>query len=319
MTTSVAICICSYERPASLARCLASLERLALPDLPDAAVRVIVVDNSARRSAQSVVEAAAMRSRFRTTFLCEPRKGLSSARNAALAAALASGVDALAFLDDDEVATPGWLAALLAALDRSGAQAAVGPVHPIFEAPPPAWAVRGGFFADVDPAGAETAREGRTNNVVLSCAALRDADARFDPAYDEIGGEDTAFFRALARRGWRVAVAPDALVYEWIPVERVRVAWIARRWFRTGGVEARSQARPHRSAAGRAASVGRGLARIGAGSALVLGAALAAGWRDPSRVLRRVSTLARGGGLVASAFGREHREYAAPRIEERAR
>lgn len=312
---SVAVCVCSYERPRSLARCLASLERLETPGLPDAVVRLVVVDNAASGSARAAVAAHAAVSRYRVSYVPEPRKGLSRARNAALASARVGGEEALAFLDDDEVATPGWLGALQDALARTGAPAAVGPVVPIFEERPPAWAVRGGFFADRDPEGAALAGEGRTNNVMIACASLwRDA-AAFDPAYDELGGEDTALFRALAARGWRIAVAPDAIVHEWVPARRVALAWLWRRWYRTGGIEARTRGRAYGSLGGRATALARGLARIGAGGLLVAGAAAAGGWRDPSRLVRRTFTIARGAGLAASAFGHEAREYAAPRIE----
>ncbi|GGK38222.1 glycosyltransferase family 2 protein [Salinarimonas ramus] len=312
---SVAICVCSYERPASLSRCLASLERLATPALADEAVRIVVVDNSPSRSAAETVAIHAAASRFRVTGVHEPAKGLSRARNAAIAAVRAGGEDAFAFIDDDEVATPGWLAALLATLERTGEPAAVGPVHPIFEERPPEWALRGGFFADVDPDGALHAREGRTNNVIIRRAALDEAGIGFDPVYDELGGEDTALFRALAAKGWRIAVAPDAIVHEWVPARRVALAWLARRWYRTGGLEARTHALPYGSPAGRATALARGLARIGAGGALAAGTALAGGWRDPSRLVHRLFTIARGGGLVASVVGRESREYATPRIE----
>lgn len=312
---SVAVCVCSYERPQSLARCLASLERLDTPGLPDEAVRLVVVDNAASRSAHAAVVAHEASSRYRVSYVPEPAKGLSRARNAALASARSGGEEALAFIDDDEVATPGWLGALRDALARTGAPAAVGPVVPIFEERPPEWAVRGGFFADRDPDGAAFAREGRTNNVMIACAALWREEIGFEPAYDELGGEDTALFRALAARGWRIAVAPEAIVHEWVPGRRVAVSWLSRRWYRTGGIEARTQARAFGSPAGRARALARGVARIGAGGLLAAGTAVAGGWRDPSRLVSRLFTVARGAGLAASAFGHEAREYAAPRIE----
>ncbi|MGJ3263632.1 MAG: glycosyltransferase family 2 protein [Salinarimonas sp.] len=314
---SVAICVCSYERPSSLARCLASLERLETADLPDAAVRIVVVDNSETGSAHDVVATHASRSRYAVRYVHEPAKGLSRARNAALAAVRDGGEEALAFIDDDEVATPAWLGALRAALVRTAAPAAVGPVHPIFEERPPEYALRGGFFADGNPHDAIYADEGRTNNVLIACAPLARAGVGFDDAFDELGGEDTAFFRALAARGWRIAVAHDAIVHEWVPPRRVRLAWLAQRWYRTGAVEARTQRHPYGSASGRATALARGIVRIGAGGLLAVGTALAGGWRDPSRLVRRVFTIARGAGLVASAFGHERREYATPQIDAR--
>ncbi|WP_052341487.1 glycosyltransferase family 2 protein [Salinarimonas rosea] len=314
---SVAVCICTYERPLGLARCLASLERLETPGIADDAIRIVVVDNAAGGSAEGLVAAHATRSRYRVTYVHERAKGLTRARNAALAAVRAGGEDALAFIDDDEAAVPGWLAALRDAMVRTGAPAAVGPVYPVFEERPPEWAVRGGFFALVDPPGARFAEEGRSGNVMMSCAELARAGVAFDTAFNELGGEDTAFFRALRARGWRLAVAHEAIIHEWVPPRRVAVAWLAQRWYRTGAVEARTQRRAYNTGSGRATALARGLVRLGAGGVLAAGSALAFGWRDASRPLRRLSTLARGGGLVASAFGYERREYARPQVEAR--
>lgn len=313
----VAVAICTFRRPRGLADCLAALERLDTPGLPDAAIRVIVVDNSPEGSAQDIVAGRARASRFRIERVHEPRKGLSSARNAALDAAFACGARHLAFIDDDEVPSPPWLSGHLETLAASGAEASVGPVRPIFAEPPPLWAVEGGFFSASAPAGMHVVPEGRTNNALLSCAALQAAGIRFDRAFDDLGGEDTAFFRALQARGWTIALAHDALVHEWIPMDRVRVAWLARRWFRTGGVEARLSARGHTGAGGRIVNAARGLVRIGAGSLLVAGHMVTGGRSARSRALARLTTVCRGAGLLASALGVEHREYATPKAEER--
>ncbi|RIJ43461.1 glycosyltransferase, partial [Maribellus luteus] len=56
--------------------------------------------------------------------LHEPEPGVANARNAALAVAKGAMI---AFLDDDEEAPPGWLAALIAAQARLGADAVFGP------------------------------------------------------------------------------------------------------------------------------------------------------------------------------------------------
>src|SRR5262245_65678342 len=71
--------------------------------------------------------------------LCEPRPGISHARNAGVAASRGFYV---AFLDDDEVASPLWLASLLAAMREYATDIVVGPVRPAYPAgvPVPAYA-----------------------------------------------------------------------------------------------------------------------------------------------------------------------------------
>ena len=110
------ICVCTFRR-VSLADTLSSLFGLALR--PDWLVRVIVADNDALPSAQPIVEQAACKAPFPVLYVHAPMRNISVARNACLDAATARFV---AFIDDDELATPLWLAALI---DRQ-AQASAG-------------------------------------------------------------------------------------------------------------------------------------------------------------------------------------------------
>ena len=62
---------------------------------------------------------------FPVRYVHEPAAGVSNARNAAMSAARGG---LIAFLDDDNEAEPGWLAALLEAQDRFDADVVFGPV-----------------------------------------------------------------------------------------------------------------------------------------------------------------------------------------------
>ncbi len=97
----ISVVVCTRERPEALDRCLGSL---AAQDHPR--VAVWVVDNAPRTSATREVV-----SRWETgldvRYVCEPRPGLSRARNRALAE---DGLDdVVAWIDDDETADPRWL------------------------------------------------------------------------------------------------------------------------------------------------------------------------------------------------------------------
>ena len=97
----ITIVVCTRERPGALARCLDSLIAQRYPDF-----RVLVVDNApATDTTAEVVRSAARRGPV--DYLLERRAGLSFARNAAVAAAPG---EILAWIDDDEVADPDWLA-----------------------------------------------------------------------------------------------------------------------------------------------------------------------------------------------------------------
>jgi glycosyltransferase involved in cell wall biosynthesis len=105
----ITVVICTRERPGALARCLDSLLAQDYPGF-----RVLVVDNAPVTAATAEVVRSAAR-RGPVDYLVEPRAGLSFARNAAVRAAPGQ---ILAWIDDDEVADPHWLAEVARALDE---------------------------------------------------------------------------------------------------------------------------------------------------------------------------------------------------------
>lgn len=103
----ITVVICTRERPGALARALDSLLAQNYPDF-----RILVVDNAPATEATAEVVRSAAR-RGKVEYLVEPKAGLSFARNTAVAAAPG---EILAWLDDDEVADPNWLAEVARAL-----------------------------------------------------------------------------------------------------------------------------------------------------------------------------------------------------------
>jgi GT2 family glycosyltransferase len=99
------VVVCTRERPESLTRTLASLAKLDYPNF-----EVVVVDNAPTSDAtqQAVLSCAD----DRISYVVEPRKGLSRARNRGVAE---SNGELIAFTDDDIVVDSGWLSALAAA------------------------------------------------------------------------------------------------------------------------------------------------------------------------------------------------------------
>lgn len=115
MITSTLV-VTTYNRAALLARALASI---AASHADPTRYEVIVVDNNSSddtAQAWSVFTQAHPTLPFR--YLFEPRQGLSHARNAGLAAARGQHI---AFMDDDQEIDAGYLRALPAAFERTGA------------------------------------------------------------------------------------------------------------------------------------------------------------------------------------------------------
>jgi succinoglycan biosynthesis protein ExoM len=150
------------------------------------------------------------------------------ARNACLDAATA---ELVAFIDDDEIATPDWSAAPVAAMERGNADVVLGPVQAVYRPECPGW-IRKGDFHSTKPVwvGGEI-RTGYTCNVLFRRTAGALSGRRFRPDLGS-GGEDTIFFSAVHRAGGRIEHAQKALVTEAVPVDRSNLSWLLRRRFR---------------------------------------------------------------------------------------
>ena len=307
----IAVCICTYNRPEGLKTVLRSLDGQQLTTLSDEQIVVIVVDNSVSGSAKAICEDYAQNGRFAFRYVHQPAKGLVHARNACLAAAEQEQAVSMLFLDDDEAAAPSWVEALLGRLAQSGAAAAIGPVFPVFERAPSAWLPVHRFVNRVKEVGGFT-EDGHTCNAAISMAAIRAGHLSFDLRFNDTGGEDTMFFKALRARGDRIAWAEEARVHEFVPAHRMRANWLFRRWYRTGIVEAQLAQGAAPSAGGRIRNVCHGLARLSAGSARSLYALIVHGWREPDRFIASFYTLCRGAGYVSGALGMSYREYSLP-------
>lgn len=100
----VTVVIATRERPELLARCLESLAAQRYPRF-----ETVVVDNAPATDATREL----VKERFADSvrYVREPLRGLASAHNAGVAAALG---EITAFTDDDVVIDPGWLDALVA-------------------------------------------------------------------------------------------------------------------------------------------------------------------------------------------------------------
>jgi succinoglycan biosynthesis protein ExoM len=304
----VAVCCITFRREAGLLRLLAGLNGLTFSKNPVPRVTVIVVDNEAGAPVRALVETAAPTFRWSLVYDCEPVQGVSSARNRTLDLVPADA-DFIAFIDDDEVPEPVWLDELLHVSHTYGASIVQGPLQPVFMAPPPEWVVRGGFFRQGpyrDGAGLHFAS---TGNSLIAARVVRALGLYFDPRFNLTGGEDQRFFGLAIKSGYQVVTAERALVKEWIPPERARLAYLLRRRLRMGttlaaidrleGGVARLLLRPVKSA-GR---IGLGLAQL----VLLLP-------RGRAGLAAALCNVAWGAGALVGLLGFTHREYDAKRL-----
>jgi len=222
----VDVCVCTFRRP-SVADVLASLAGQELP--AHISIRVIVADNDETPSARDTVERAFAELSLDGVYLHAPARNISIARNACLDAATAP---LIAFIDDDEVARPSWLALLVAELDRGGADIVFGKVNASYADGAPGWMREADLHSTPAPFYRGRIEGGYTCNVLMRRETV--GDLRFDPAFGRSGGEDTTFFTALNRKGARFAYTPDAVVIEPVTPGRSSLGWLVTRAYRSG-------------------------------------------------------------------------------------
>jgi glycosyltransferase involved in cell wall biosynthesis len=243
---AVVIAIATFRRPEGLARALESVAAQRVP--AGLRVRALVVNNAADdRAPHAIATRIARENGLAVTVVDEPRPGVAHARNRALAIARAEA-PFVAFLDDDEEAPAGWIAALLDGLARFDAEVATGTVLSAFETEPPRWVRAGRFFDRPERATGARRPWAFTGNVLLRTAALArlgdDERAWFDPSFAQ--GEDRDFFTRLARAGARIVWVAEEPPVERVPPARTTAAWLVARM---GGI-GRSTARVERRVRG---------------------------------------------------------------------
>jgi succinoglycan biosynthesis protein ExoM len=204
----------------------------------DTSAEIVIIDNDLAGSARATIKRMAREIPFPIRYDIEPCKGLSFARNRALENARG---DWVALIDDDEVAEPNWIMELLNCARRYGADAAVGTVRPRFQTKPPYWMVRSPIFhLPLPPTGTRIdIGGGNTANALLRAEFFRNCKIRFDPEFNETGGEDTDFFRRALDLGAVVVSAREAVVYDLVSPERMTAKYQIKRSLSIGETHAR--------------------------------------------------------------------------------
>jgi glycosyltransferase involved in cell wall biosynthesis len=314
---SVAICACTYRRPEGLAALLAGLARQQFTSEPRPGLHVVIADNEGSGEVQLLCERFRAETAIPLTYVHEPVRGISHARNACLDH-IPEACDFFAFIDDDEVPDPDWLERLLEAQRRTRADVVQGSIVPVFEPEAPRWLVDGGFLGwprrnwrGTPPELAEDQDlpEAYTNNVLVRRAAVACLGLRFDPGFALAGGGDSHFFQALHAAGSRIVYAPRAIVRESVPAERATLWYRMRLEYRIAISPLKAKARASKGMAPRRLrrlwrDSGMGKLASGIGCLVRSGARL-----DADRAVVGCLRLAYGAGQFARTLGLSYHIY----------
>lgn len=232
----IAAAICTYDRYERLEK---AIESCIAQELSPEDFEIIIVDNSPNRDA-----AHRFGARYQHVphldYLIEREPGLSNARNVALHH---SSAPIIAYLDDDAIADPEWLGALVTAYDSYGdaAHAAGGRITPIWESPRPDWLHddRLGFVSVVDWGGSTRAlgpgewvagaNVSFRRDPLISMGGFNTDLGRKGAGSHLLSNEETKVLEALQRAGGQVLYVPEAQVSHLVDQRRLDPAWFRRR------------------------------------------------------------------------------------------
>ncbi len=194
----ISVLVCTYNGASTLAETCAAISQLDYPN-----TEVIVVDDGSSDQSAEIARG------YGFNVISTENRGLSSARNTALAAATG---EIVAYIDDDAMPDPQWLAYLADTFARTDFVAAGGPNLPV---------PGDGAVAD-----AVAVAPGNPVHVLLSdreaehipgCNSAFRADALreiggFDPRFRSAGDDVDVCWR-LQDRGWRIGYCAAAVVW----------------------------------------------------------------------------------------------------------
>ena len=239
MPPLISAIIPTFNRADLLVQAVASLVHQSLP--PDQ-YEIIVVDNKSTDQTRAAVSRQFGRvPNLRYVF--EPEQGVSAARNTGWQMASA---DYLAFLDDDAIASPDWLAQHLCAFRSTPTTPGCvgGRIEPVWQSPRPPWLPDDLLwcYSILDHAAEPTALCGPVFPPAANVAFLRTALQRVGGFTLNVGrtggklvsGEETLAIRQMLRLGFTCLYWPQASVRHLVPSERLTIDWVTRRMYWEG-------------------------------------------------------------------------------------
>ena len=208
---SAALLVCTYRRPQTFGKLIESVAALELPE--GLAFELVIADNNPESAREAYIAPAVHGLPWPVHYGHEPQAGYSNARNKALEVALEkSRAEAFLFVDDDMILDPGWLANHLRSLDELQADVCNGRIYGVRE--------RFVHGTELEKCGA--------GNVSFRRHLVDPAGMglRFDPAFNKLGMEDQAFFRAATAKGAIIRQSDWPLIYNYygraeVPEEEV--------------------------------------------------------------------------------------------------
>jgi len=227
----VSIIIPTFRRPDGIKLVLESIQHQTAGSR---ALEIVVADNDPEASARDFVETFAKSCDTPVVYTHIPQPGVSNARNGALDVARGRYI---IFIDDDMEATDGYIDTFLRVAETYKAAIVFLPAVAAMPNPDdPLNQYMAPFFSRVFEDTPEGLVEGHlgTGGCLLDLKNCQMPEPAFDPALNEVGGEDDFLFTHLVENGAKVAWSPHALAHEHVPAKRATAEYLWTRNFAFG-------------------------------------------------------------------------------------
>ena len=241
------VIIPTYNRSKLLKK---SLNSIISQDFEPYLYEIIVVDNGSTDNTYDTVKSVAGKhTEHKIRFMRESEPGLHSGRHRG---AFESEAEILIYVDDDIMATPNWLNAIVEAFEDPSVHVVGGPCLPIYEIDPPEWLVR--FWRNDN---------GRISCGPLSLIQFYGNKREIDPIFiwglnysikketlfnlggfhpDSVpkhllhyrGDGESGLSNKIKEKGFKAIYSPEAMVYHIIPKERLTLTYFEKRFHRQG-------------------------------------------------------------------------------------
>ncbi|MEM9551511.1 MAG: glycosyltransferase [Pseudomonadota bacterium] len=234
----ITVAALTRRRPEMVDRLIRSFGEMTVPE--KCTVQCLIVENDTSPDTCELVTARnPLPNGMELAYVLEPEPGIPFARNRAAREALETGANLLAFVDDDEIVAPDWLARMVYGYRQGRAVLLGGPrrIAPYADGELTTLervmhANLTANFADIEERAARTSTVNDTpkvtvftNNWLGETTLFSGHDIWFDETMRFTGGTDSKFCAAVKAKNLPVGWVKDAFVYETVTRDRLSFAY----------------------------------------------------------------------------------------------
>ena len=233
------IALCTRNRPQMLTACINSIKSLKIPS--GCQLALVIVENNKKPECETLVrDLMKLKPDLSYKYILEEHLGIPFARNTSLEAAMKTEPDWICFIDDDETVKMDWLEKYYEIIQTNSADVYSGPVDHILPDELPIWFKFPKPYRYENMAVMDTAA---TNNTIAKSSYFngQQHEFRFQEKFRFTGGEDTDLFSRIKLSGGVIRYALEAVVFEEVPKDRIKIKWMLAKQFSNGNLAARGR------------------------------------------------------------------------------